>query len=120
MALVCASKSCPPLRQKPYYGFQLDALLEEQSRKFFRNPDKFRVDPASHTVYLSPLFKWYGADFVGNYGSNRWPSLGPSEGAVLNFALQHAGRKDREALAAGKVWKIRYLPYDWSLNQKGK
>jgi hypothetical protein len=118
LALVCGSIGCPILRNKPYYGFQLDALLEEQARRFFADPTKFQIDPVTDTVYFSPLFKWYGQDFVKNYGTNKFAFNGKKGRALLNFASQHISRKDRHFLSAAKDLKIKYLDYDWSLNEQ--
>ena len=63
-ALVCAARSCPPLRREAYTGGRLDAQLDAQARIFIAgSPDKNRVDVASSTVYLSPIFTWFKEDF---------------------------------------------------------
>ena len=59
MALVCATVGCPPLRAAPFRAAELDAQLTDQARRFFAQPDKFRLDARAGTVFLSPLFQWF-------------------------------------------------------------
>ena len=43
-ALVCAARSCPPLRSEAYTGARVDAQLDDQARLFIaRSPEKNRV-----------------------------------------------------------------------------
>jgi len=118
MALVCASRGCPPLRNKPYLGYNLDALLEDHARRFFRDKSKFHINRATRTAYFSLLFKWYGEDFIKGFETSKFAFAGKKESALLNFAGQHASLADRKFLNETKDLKIRYLDYDWSLNEK--
>jgi hypothetical protein len=82
-------------------------LLEEQARVFVRSTDKNRVDAASGTVFVSPIFVWYRADFggsdaaLGRYLARYWPD-GP----------------EQDLLRSGKL-RVRETAYDWSLNGVG-
>ena len=101
-ALVCAAKGCPPLRSEAFVGTRLNEQLDDQARAFVAESTKNRVDPDKRTVYLSPIFKWYSADFeVG-------------DGSVLGH-LKPYWRDEWRALPLEK-FKIRYTDYDWSLN----
>ncbi|MEB3161011.1 MAG: DUF547 domain-containing protein, partial [Synechocystis sp.] len=62
-ALVCAAKSCPPLRQEPYDGDRLDAQLQDQTDRFLNHPQGFRLNEADKTVQLSTIFQWFGQDW---------------------------------------------------------
>ncbi len=105
-ALVCAARSCPPLRAEAYDGDRLDAQLDDQARRFLANPDKNRVPAEDGTVALSKIFDWFGGDF-GRDDAARQAFLAPYfDGAV------------RETLEAGG-YDIEFLPYDWSLNDAG-
>jgi hypothetical protein len=118
MALVCASMGCPPLRNEPFIGGKLDAQLEDQARKFLSNPKKFRIDRQKGRVYLSPIFKWFGEDFVKSCGTNdKFTGHNQTERAVLNFVSRYLDATDRDYLATGK-YGIKYLGYDWSLNEQ--
>ena len=93
MALVCAARSCPKLRNEPYAGQRLNEQLADQSRDFLSHPDRFKVD--GKVVRISPIFKWFKKDF----------------GSVPGFLSQYSGQD-----VAGL--KIKYQHYDWSLNKQ--
>ena len=123
MAMVCAAMGCPPLLNKPYIAQRLNEQLDERSRRFLANPAKFRIDRNAGVVYLSPIFKWFKGDFVNKYAPDKNISKhGKEVSTVLNFIAGHLEKPDREYLLAGD-FKIKYLKYDWSLNEqqiKGK
>jgi hypothetical protein len=101
-ALVCAARSCPPLRREAYTGERLDAQLDDQARIFIaRSPDKNRVDVPTATVHLSPIFTWFKEDF------------GPDLGRFL--ARYVPDGPARRLLESGR-FKVVETPYDWSLN----
>jgi Protein of unknown function, DUF547 len=121
MAMVCAAIGCPPLRNEPYVGGRLGEQLDDQTRDFLGNRRKFRVDRGKGAVYVSPIFKWFAKDFVTAYAPAR--NLGgQSKGnsAVLNFIAGYLDEAAQSTLRRGGL-KIKYLDYDWSLNeQKGR
>jgi hypothetical protein len=118
MALVCAAKSCPRLRNEPFRGHRLDDQLKDQTRKFLSHPAKFRIDRGRKQVYLSEIFNWFGQDFVKSFGtSSAFEGRSEKERAVLNFIAKHI-KEDDAAYLFKNTYAIRYLPYDWSLNGK--
>jgi hypothetical protein len=117
MALVCAAKGCPPLRWEPYTGEKLDGQLEDQIVRFLGHREKFRLDREAGRVGLSPIFKWFGDDFVSVYGPDRgFEGREPGQRAVLHFIALHLEGPDKEFLEQGD-YEIDYLDYDWSLNE---
>jgi hypothetical protein len=117
MALVCAAMGCPPLRNEPYMGDRLGDQLDDQARRFLSNPLKFRIDAQAGTVYLSPIFKWFGEDFVARYGVEQgYGDHSAVQRAVLHFIGEHLHKEDAERLYSGD-YSISYLDYDWSLNE---
>lgn len=117
MALNCASMGCPALRKEPYTGADLSAQLDSQTTRILNNPAKFRIDRAERTVYLSPIFKWFGNDFVKKYGTEKkFTGFSEAESAVLNFVSAYLKPEDRSFLEKGS-FSIDYLEYDWSLNE---
>ena len=96
-ALVCAAKGCPPLRGEPYVGARLDAQLDDQARTFLSQNWKNRADAENRTAHLSPIFKWYMADFGGTKAS------------VLAFV--------KKWLPVQEGWDVSWTDYDWSLNE---
>jgi len=117
-ALVCAAMSCPPLRNEPYVGAGLAEQLDDQTRRFLRHPQKFRLDRENRRVYLSSIFKWFGEDFVRSYGTEaKFAGYGETQRALLNFISNYLDEADRKYLAGEKP-RVRYLSYDWSLNEQ--
>jgi hypothetical protein len=102
-AIVCASKSCPPLRSEAYRGPDLDRQLDEQARTFLADPAKNRVELATHTLFLSSIFKWFRTDFEAAAGTVP---------AFVARYLEPVGA----AVAREPGVTVRYLDYDWSLN----
>ena len=100
-AINCASKSCPPLNSEPYSGATLDAQLDKVTRDFVNGSKNYRLDGDS--LWLSSIFKWYSDDF------NNDPA---------GFCHIYAEASLKKALdEIGNRIKVKYLDYDWSLNE---
>jgi len=99
-ALVCAARSCPPLRTEAYHGGRLDEQLDDQARKFLNDRERNRF--GSDSAELSEIFKWFGEDFGGEKGLRGYLAR------YLNPELAQRVRKGS--------YKIRYVEYDWMLN----
>jgi hypothetical protein len=120
MALVCAAMGCPSLRNEPYVEDRLASQLDDQARKFLANPKKFMIDQEKEKVWISPIFKWFGNDFVEKYGGDKVRSgSGDAEKAVLNFISGYVSKDDGEFIRNEK-FKVGYLDYDWSLNTQSE
>jgi Protein of unknown function, DUF547 len=93
-AVNCASIGCPMLREEAYAAARLDAQLDEQARRFLsdRTRNRFR----DGALEASKIFDWFKEDFEPR----------------ATFFARHA-----QALGypGGEV-PIRFLDYDWSLN----
>ncbi len=96
-AVNCASVSCPPLRQDPYYGEQLAAQLDEQARLFAASDRAARVDVRKKRTAYSELFQWYADDF-----------------GVKNPAIF---LNRYRAVALPVDYAVDWIDYDWSLNE---
>ena len=104
-ALVCASISCPDIRQEAFeleHG-TIDRALDEQMAAWLANDQKglaVSSQPgAAHTVTISKIFDWYGGDFK------------PS---VAHVVSRHCAAIWRPAVLAAKNFK--YFSYNWRLN----
>ena len=104
-ALVCAAVGCPKLRNEAYLAARIDEQLEDQARYAHSHDRWFRFEPDTQAVHLTRLYKWYGGDFEQVAGS------------VLEYAAQYSDELKR-ALAEGGRPRVRWLPYDWSLNDR--
>lgn len=99
-ALVCAAVGCPLLRNGAYYPDRVQTQLEEDAKRFINNPDKVRYD--SSQLYCSKIFQWYQQDFIRNAGS----------------IPQYIQKYLSPGVPLSATTRIRYLDYDWSLNQR--
>lgn len=102
-AIVCASRSCPVLRAEAYRGRELDGQLDDAARAFVRDPARNRWDPATRTLRLSSIFKWFRGDFEA------------AAGTLPAFFARWVDGPTAEAIRGGEV-RIEFLDYDWSLN----
>jgi hypothetical protein len=100
-AINCAAKSCPPLRPEPFSGKILDRQLEDSTRSFINDPKNYRLE--GNELYVSRIFKWFSEDFNDD---------------VFGFFLKYTtGNLKKELEAKSERIVVKYLPYDWSLNE---
>ena len=103
VAIVCASVSCPDLRQEVYSAGKLNEQLDDQMEKFLRSPGKgMKLDERKNRVYLSSIFKWFADDVS-------------SRGGVIKYIGQYVTAEERKVLNNSKI-KISYLDYNWEIN----
>ena len=101
-AINCAALSCPPLISEPYRGDTLDRQLDHSARIFINNPQRNYLE--DNTLYISKIFKWFSEYFNND---------------VIGFLMKYAKEDLKKELEVkrSKI-KIKYLNYDWSLNEK--
>ena len=99
--LVCAARSCPPLRRESYEAEKLDAQLDDNTRLWLANPALNKFDPARREAEVSKIFEWYRGDFE-NVGA-----------FLAKYGPQYA------AFLQSKNAKIRYRDYYWGINDSG-
>ena len=105
-ALVCASISCPPLRNEAYEGYKLNEQLEDQAKLFFNDRTKNKFDLKNRTAFLSKILDWYDNDFGNN------------DEEVLLFIAKYLPEKlSKDIQENTEEWDIDYLPYNWDLNE---
>ena len=105
-AIVCVSESCPPLSPRAYTAAGVSAELDRQGRAFVNDPRKNVIDRASGRVFLSKIFDWNRAEFEKEAGS------------VRRFVARYVEDRDSASWLASGNSPLRYLEYDWSLNQR--
>lgn len=116
-ALVCAAISCPPLRQEPYTGENLDAQLADQVNIWLSSPIGLQIDRTQNTVAISSIFDWFGQDWQPQYAIEGKFAGSEKERAALNFISNYVSPEDKEYLEQGN-YRLNYLNYDWSLNRQ--
>ena len=114
-AIVCASIGCPNLWDRAFTEDDIGQQLTEAGKKFFSSPKHFRFETQKSVfggdvavMSLSKILKWFKEDFT-NGGKQ----------PVTDFVLQYVDSSvaNRISNAEGVV-KIKYLSYDWGLNEK--
>ncbi len=96
MAIVCASVSCPDLRNEPYTAARIQEQLDDQANTFLHNPGK-GIKIKGNELFISKIFDWFEEDFE-------------AMGGVKSFVLKY-----RKTLNPS-VRMDSYLIYDWNLN----
>lgn len=94
-AIVCASNSCPNLRNEAYSSELLESQMNEETIAFINDSSKNKITEES--IEISKIFSWFKGDFTKNSSLigflNRYSNVPISEDAKVNF-----------------------IKYDWGLN----
>ena len=112
-AVNCAAVSCPPLRVEPYVGRLLDRQLTLAVRDFLASDSGVQVEGT--TLRLSSIFDWYGEDFVDRYAHLVDGASDPKSRATLGVVATY-GPSEASGLAQSGDARVRFLRYDWGLN----
>lgn len=94
-AIVCASESCPKLRNEAYKTDELEEQLTQATKEFLNDDSKNKI--SSEELELSKIFKWFSKDFKQN-------------GSLIDFLNSYSNIK------ISPDAKIDYLDYSWELN----
>jgi hypothetical protein len=105
-ALVCAARSCPPLPREAYEAETLDEQLDSGMRTWLARGDLNSVRPVENRVRVSPIFRWFAEDFE-------------KAGGVRAVLQRYTPPEVAPRLATPRI-EVRYLRYDWGLNDRGE
>lgn len=97
-ALNCMVRGCPRLPQKPFSGTDLDAELDAAARAFLNEERNVMLDEEREVVYFSDILRFYTEDFL-----KKEPSL-------IAYVNRYRTRK------IPSHYKIKFIPYDWTVN----
>jgi hypothetical protein len=92
----CASFSCPPLMNEAFTAAKVDAQLERLAVQFINDPKRNRI--TRDRIEISNIFRWFKKDFTKN-------------GDLIDFLNKYS------KVAIDKNARLRYMDYDWSLNE---
>ena len=97
-ALNCASRSCPPLHNKPFQANNLEQTLQTLTVDFLNN-NSYALIETDDEVQLSKIFEWFKKDFGGK-----------------NNLIPYINQYREENLPLNK--KVKFLSYNWKINSK--
>ena len=100
-ALVCAARSCPPLRREAYTRASVNDQLDDNFRAWLAEPSRNEFLPAQRLAKVSKIFQWYAGDFNKAGGV---PVYFQRFAPANSFAISH---------------KLEYRNYNWGLNDSG-
>jgi hypothetical protein len=103
--LVCAARSCPPLQRFAYAAEKFDEQDDTAYRAWLSRDDLNKFLPNEKRVEISSIFKWFKADF-------------DKAGGLPKILGRYAPQSVQEFAASGN-YEIKYLPYNWGLNDQG-
>ncbi len=105
-AVNCASVGCPMLREEAYVALRLEVQLDEQARRFLSDRSRNRLSDGR--LEVSRIFDWFKQDFA------------PREAYFAGYAGLLADDVTGRELIRKKAAPLRFLDYDWSLNDAGR
>ena len=111
VAVVCASVGCPMLRNEAFTAERLEAQLEDGMRRFLSDRSRNRFNPATGQLEVSKIFDWYGKDFEKGHKGFR-----SVKATMARYADLLADKPDDRAAVRAEKAEVRFLDYDWSLN----
>jgi hypothetical protein len=103
--LVCAARSCPPLQRFAYTAEGFDEQNDAAYRAWLALEDLNRFLSNEKKVEISSIFKWFRQDF-------------DKAGGIVKILGRYAPSSVREFAASGN-YEIKYLSYNWGLNDQG-
>lgn len=104
-AIVCASRSCPPLAPRAYTAAAMEEALEKQGRVFVNDPARNVIDRAKGRLALSRIFHWSRKEFERDGGT------------LLKFVARYGADSGTASYIATYPKEPEFLDYDWSPNQ---
>jgi hypothetical protein len=94
--IVCASVSCPKLKNVAFEASNLDSQLDIAAKEFLADPARNNLSEDS--IQLSKIFKWFAKDFK-------------NEGSLIDFLNKYS------EITISQNAKKSYKDYDWNLNE---
>ncbi|MDE2998607.1 MAG: DUF547 domain-containing protein [Gemmatimonadota bacterium] len=113
-ALNCGAASCPRLRPEVFLPDRLDEQLDAAVREFIRDPQHVRLDSSGGTLVLSKILDWFGSDFTDWYKR----VYRVDNARITDYLSIHLAEEDRAYLRSRPQITIKYLQYDWTLNDR--
>lgn len=104
--LVCAARSCPPLRRTAYSAATLDTEIDNAYKRWLSRPDLNSFDYSKQRIEVSAIFDWFEEDFV-------------EKTTIAWILLRYAPEKHHGFIQSGR-YRIAYKEYHWGLNDQSE
>jgi len=115
--LACGAKSCPRLVPEAFTGPRVEGQLYLRARKFVNDPTYNMVIPGKKEIRIARIFKWYASNFKLDFGVlEKSEKFSDEEDAVIRFLAYYSDAVDKVQYLESRKYKIKYMPFDWSLN----
>ena len=120
LALGRGARGSPRLRSEAFRAATLDAQLGDVVKECAVRSVCTRIDRATSTLEINPLFGWRTEQFVASFAEHgtQWANRSPIERAVTAMIYPHLFATEREFLALN-TFKVAYRDFDWTLNDLG-
>jgi len=105
--IVCASVSCPDLRDRAYTVANLDDEMSDNVARWLANPKK-GSSVSGNIITLSSIFNWFSDDFNNVTGRSNCANLS-------SFLVQYGPDDVKEVVEHGRA-TYNYFTYNWDLN----
>ena len=112
-AINCAALSCPPLKPQPYRSETLIEQLTTSTRQALAQSAWLKIE--EKTLRVTAILNWFGEDFTTEYAHGVTANSSYRDRAILGLIARY-GPPAAQAIARVPNTRIRFLAYDWSLN----
>ena len=122
LALTQLTLSSPVIYNRPYYGKNLDAVLDEHIKSFLVGQYGLKIDRNAGVVYLPSVLhpNFYGKKFIAKYGTDKkFKDKAEDVRAVLSFISGYIPENQKDFLER-KNYTVKYNKYDWTLNDSSR
>ena len=105
-AIVCASISCPAIRDEAYEAAKIELQLSEETYKFLNDTSRNSFDVNEREADISQIFNWFDEDF------------GESDESILKFVSKYLPENINNDIQSNlDDWDVSYKSYNWDLNE---
>jgi hypothetical protein len=117
LILSCSARSCPPFPREAFTAPRVEGQLFMMINERIQDERFVRIDRKKKRVFLSKIFKWYGDDFILDFGVTPAEAIKftPPDMAVLSFIRHYTQDVDNIEFLENLRFKIKYQPFDWTL-----
>ena len=110
-AVNCASTGCPMLGTEALQADKLDAQLNDLEKRFLSDRSRNRYNEATKQLEVSKIYDWFKVDFNSGF-----KGINTTNDYFAKFAKELSDKPEIQQLIAQGKADIKYLDYDWTLN----